>query len=238
MPHTTADDWFHVFREARHLPRWMEARARPAAEAPPHGRDRHRDRGAAGFGFGFGPMGQGGPGGAGFGFGRFPFGRGPRARRGDVRAAALVLLAEAPRNGYQLMQEIEQRSRGLWRPSPGSMYPVLQQLEDEGLVRPDGPDGRRVFALTAEGTAYVTEHAAELGTPWDAVAGSAGDDRADYWSLVAQVAMAARQVMHAGSRRQAEAAQEVLVDARRRLYRILAEEEAPEDDAPRGDAPR
>src|ERR1700750_360976 len=88
-----------------------------------------------------------------FGRGGFPFGallggpggfaRGPRARRGDVRAAALILLAEEPRNGYQLMQEIEQRSGGVWRPSPGSVYPALSQLEDEGLVKAIDHDGRK-----------------------------------------------------------------------------------------------
>src|ERR687893_578868 len=82
--------------------------------------------------------------------------RGPLARRGDVRAALLVLLAEEPRNSYQLMQEIEQRSEGVWRPSPGSVYPALQQLEDEGLVRPAG-EGRKLYELTDEGRAHVAE---------------------------------------------------------------------------------
>ena len=93
---------------------------------------------ATAAGPGLGPMGFGGPGG--------PFGgRGPRARRGDVRAALLTLLAEEPRNGYQLMQEIERRSEGVWRPSPGSVYPALQQLEDEGLVRAEETDGRKLL---------------------------------------------------------------------------------------------
>ncbi len=77
------------------------------------------------FGAGFG-----GPG----GFGQ-PFGPGRRAARGDVRAAILVLLAEKPSHGYQIIQELERRSDGAWRASPGSVYPTLQQLEDEGLVR-------------------------------------------------------------------------------------------------------
>ena len=80
--------------------------------------------------------------------------RPPRARRGDVRAALLVLLAEEPRNGYQLMQEIEQRSDGAWRPSPGSVYPALQQLEDEGLVRVEG-EGRKAYALDGRGPRHV-----------------------------------------------------------------------------------
>jgi DNA-binding PadR family transcriptional regulator len=180
-------------------------------------RGRHRDRG----GFAFGPFGFGGPPGP---FGRFPFGRGPKARRGDVRAAALLLLAEAPRNGYQLMQEIESRSNGAWRPSPGSMYPVLQQLEDEGLVRPEGPEGRRVFQLTDEGRAYVEEHTEELGSPWDAASDSVGDTARDFQHLSVQVLLAARQVAQMGSVRQVADAEKVLVDARRRLYRILAED--------------
>ena len=100
----------------------------------------HGDRGG-GFG---GPSGSrpGGPG---------SFGRGGRARRGDVRAALLTLLAEEPRNGYRLMQEIEHRSDGVWRPSPGSVYPALQQLEDEGLVRSEETEGRKLFQLTDAG---------------------------------------------------------------------------------------
>src|SRR5919108_1951248 len=100
-----------------------------------------------------------------YGFPGFGPPRGPRARRGDVRAALLVLLAEEPRNGYQLMQEIEQRSDGVWRPSPGSVYPALQQLEDEGLVRVEPGEGRKAYGLTDEGRAYVEEHADELGAP-------------------------------------------------------------------------
>src|SRR3954452_7487509 len=95
---------------------------------------------------------RGGPG----GFPGFGPPRGPRARRGDVRAALLVLLAEEPRNGYQLMQEIERRSDGVWRPSPGSVYPALQLLEDEALVRPGGY-GRKLYELTDEGRAHVEE---------------------------------------------------------------------------------
>src|SRR5262245_40918341 len=98
-----------------------------------------RGRGVGGM-FGFG---------GGFPFGGFPWGggprRGPRAKRGDIRAAILALLAETPRNGYQIMQELEQRSRGMWRPSPGSVYPALQQLEDEGLVQAREEGTGRVY---------------------------------------------------------------------------------------------
>src|SRR5258708_4812709 len=198
----------------------------------PDQRGRHRERG----GFGFGPFGFGGP--PGGPFGRFPFGRGPKARRGDVRAAALLLLAEAPRNGYQLMQEIEKRSNGVWRPSPGSMYPVLQQLEDEGLVRPEGPEGRRVYQLTDEGRTYVADHADELGTPWSTVADSLGGNAADFRGLIRQVIMAAYQVENAGSRRQATEGAEVLADARRRLHRILAEDDGAAEDETAEPLPR
>src|SRR3981081_2596924 len=100
-------------------------------------------------GFGPDPFGDfGGPFG---GFGRGPRGRGRKARRGDIRTAALLLLGEEPRNGYQIMQEVEDRSEGLWRPSPGSVYPALAQLEDEGLVCSEEVDGRKGFALTDRG---------------------------------------------------------------------------------------
>src|SRR5919107_2960735 len=119
------------------------------------GRPHRRPHGGHGFGPPFGP-----------GFGGFGP-RGPRARRGDVRAALLVLLAEEPRNGYGLMQEIEARSNGAWRPSPGSVYPALSQLEDEGLVRAEERDGSRVFTLTDAGREYVGSN--DLGAPWEAV---------------------------------------------------------------------
>src|SRR5690242_19528879 len=108
------------------------------------------------------------------GFGGGGHGRGRRARRGDVRAALLVLLHEQPRNGYQLIQEIEQRSEGAWRPSPGSVYPALQQLEDEGLVRTEETEGRRTYALTDEGRGYVEENRDDLGEPWKAVGAKIG----------------------------------------------------------------
>ena len=161
------------------------------------------------------------------GGGPFPgFGppRGPRARRGDVRAALLVLLAEEPRNGYQLMQEIEQRSDGVWRPSPGSVYPALQQLEDEGLVRTEG-EGRKAYTLTDEGRAHVEEHAAELGTPWDAVKGDMGEGAWELMGAMRQIGMALFQLTHSGTEAQQEQARAVLADTRRALYRILAEDE-------------
>src|SRR6266576_1975130 len=112
---------------------------------------RHRRHGC-----GPGPVGDFGGGPLG-GWGRGPRGRGRKARRADIRTAALLLLAEEPRNGYQIMQEVEERSNGLWRPSPGSVYPALQQLEDEGLIRSEEIDGRKLFELTDEGRAYVQE---------------------------------------------------------------------------------
>src|SRR6476469_4573453 len=85
------------------------------------------------------------------GYGGGPRGRGRKARRGDIRTAALLLLAEEPRNGYQIMQEVQERSGDVWRPSPGSVYPALAQLEDEGLISTEERDGRKLFALTDAG---------------------------------------------------------------------------------------
>src|SRR6266567_4286449 len=109
----------------------------------------------------FGPGGPGGFGGGGFGggfggwggpFGPGGFGRGPKVGRGDVRAAILVLLTEGPMHGYQVIHELTDRSGGMWRPSPGSVYPTLQLLEDEGLVRSEEVEGKRIFQLTEAGT--------------------------------------------------------------------------------------
>src|SRR3954453_2415911 len=151
------------------------------------GRGRHGHRGGR---HGFGP-GWGGP----------PFGRGPRARRGDVRAALLVLLAEEPRNGYGLMQEIEQRSEGEWRPSPGSVYPALSQLEDEGLVRAEQEGSGRRFALTDAGRAHGGEHRAQLGEPWANPAGDGGSNR-DLRRALGEVGAAAMMVARAGGKAQ------------------------------------
>jgi DNA-binding PadR family transcriptional regulator len=173
--------------------------------------------GPEGPGHGFG--GWGGP----FGGGR-GFGRRRRMRRGDVRAALLVLLDEAPQNGYGLMQEIERRSDGVWRPSPGSVYPALAQLEDEGLVRAEEEDGRKQFVLTDAGRAHVEEHRAELGEPWAGLDDGVGEGRRELRQLIGPLAAAAMQVGSAGNDAQVEQARKVLTDARRALYRILAEE--------------
>ncbi len=163
--------------------------------------------------------------------GRHGFGRGPRARRGDVRAALLVLLAEEPRNGYALMQEIEERSGGAWRPSPGSVDPALQQLEDEGLVITVDRDGRRVLELTEAGRALLAERGEHAVAPWDAVRQDGGTHPRQLLGLVREVAVAAAQVAESGDEAQAAQAREVLASARRSLYRILAED-PPRDDGP------
>jgi DNA-binding PadR family transcriptional regulator len=178
------------------------------------------------------PFGGGGLPFAPFFFGRFGggFRRGPRARRGDVRAAALLLLAEAPRNGYQLMQEIEQRSGGVWRPSPGSVYPALAQLEDEGLVRAEADGGGRTFALTDAGRAYVEDRRADLAAPWDEMTGSVDEDVASLFAEMRQVTMAAAQIAHIGTRAQVGEARTLLEKARRGLYAILAADEPAQED--------
>src|ERR1700742_70846 len=95
-------------------------------------------------------------------------GRGPRGRRGDVRAAVLALLADRPMHGYEMIKEIEERSEGAWTPSAGSIYPTLQMLEDEGLIRGEESGGKRRFTLTDEGRTEQAEKSGDV-TPWDAV---------------------------------------------------------------------
>jgi DNA-binding PadR family transcriptional regulator len=141
-----------------------------------------------------------------------------------VRSAALLLLAEEPRNGYQIMQEIEQRSGGLWRPSPGSVYPALAQLEDEGLVRVEEREGRRTYALTDAGRAYVEERD-DLVAPWDEMSDAVDDDVTSLFKELRQVGMAVFQVGQMGSTNQIAEARKLLANARRALYSLLAEVE-------------
>src|SRR5436305_2022498 len=155
-----------------------------------------------------------------FGFGG-PFGRGgPKARRGDVRTATLLLLAEGPRNGYQIMQDIEERSGGVWRPSPGSVYPVLQQLEDEGLVRTVDTHGRKQYELTDTGREFVAERDEAVPPPWEEMTGNVSDDMKAFGGLIREVALASSQVLRAGSPSQIAEASKVLAETRRALYRI------------------
>jgi DNA-binding PadR family transcriptional regulator len=160
-----------------------------------------------------------------FGPGPAPYGTGPKVRKGDVRAAALALLAEGPRNGYQIIQEIAERSHGIWRPSPGSVYPALQQLEDESLVRAEEDGGRRTYRLTEEGRAHVAGHREELAEPWAAVADSVSEEMVDLRGVFMQVGMAMRQVAEAGTPAQHNRARQILTETRRSLYRLLAEED-------------
>jgi DNA-binding PadR family transcriptional regulator len=163
--------------------------------------------------------------GRGFGFGRgeAPFMRmGRRAGRGDIRAAILALLNEGPMHGYQIMRELEERSGGAWRVSPGSVYPTLSQLEDEELVEAEQQGGKRVFSLTAAGR----EEAAGLGAaPWQDAASEMPSGLVELRDVMSQVRAAARQVVHAGSEEQLAAAAEILRDTRKQLYRLLAEDE-------------
>ncbi|WNZ13135.1 PadR family transcriptional regulator [Streptomyces sp. 11x1] len=199
-----------------------------------HGRrggERHRGRGdgealRAAFGP-FGP-GHGGPGPFG------PFGGGPwggrgrggprgRARRGDVRASILALLKDRPMHGYEMIQEIAERSGGAWKPSPGSVYPTLQLLEDEGLIASATEGGKKLFSLTEAGRT-----AAEEGpeAPWEEA--SRGVD----WEALSEIRQAGFGLMEAfgqvwktGDKEQRDKALTVINEARKKLYLILADED-------------
>ena len=153
-----------------------------------------------------------------------PLGPGRRAGRGDIRAAILTLLAEEPMHGYQIIQVISERSGGNWTPSPGSVYPTLQQLEDEGLIEPAASEsGRRVFALTDAGKEAQT--ADTTPAPWEEAVDEADNDLVELRNLVQQVVAATRQVAQAGTQAQVKGAQDVLRTARKGIYKLLAEDE-------------
>jgi DNA-binding PadR family transcriptional regulator len=189
-------------RRDRNINLWLMTDERP----------RRRGRGRHGRGL-RGPAGFGGPG----------FGPGRRAGRGDMRAAILALLAEEPMHGYQIIQVISERSGGNWTPSPGSVYPTLQHLEDEGLIEPaPSESGRNVYTLTEAGrTAQAADGTA---TPWAEAEKDVDDDLVELRDLVHQVLAATRQVAQAGTTAQVKGAQDVLRTARKGIYRLLAED--------------
>ena len=191
-----------------------------------HGHSEHPGRGHGGRG-GFGP---GLPGG-------FPGGFGPemmrdfaqawgghgRARKGDVRAAILSLLAEAPATGYALIKGIAERTDQAWRPSPGSVYPTLQQLVDEGLVRQQGEGGRTDYELTDEGTAYVAEHKEQVDAAWQTAGPRAGGVDQEFMASVGRLIDAVKQFPRSATAEQRAAAMAKIDELRRELYRILAD---------------
>jgi DNA-binding PadR family transcriptional regulator len=162
-------------------------------------------------------------------------GRGPKASRGDVRAAILALLKEGPRNGYQLMSDIKERSNGAWRPSPGAVYPALSALADEGLIVGEESAGRRTFRLTEAGRAYVEEHPDMARGAWES------DEQQEAWQVPGLFTEAARlgggivQVARVGTPEQVRAAERLLEETRRGLYRILADDTEGDDEDPDGD---
>jgi DNA-binding PadR family transcriptional regulator len=172
-------------------------------------------------------MWKGGPfAGPGWGPHRRGFGR---ARRGDVRLALLRLLAEEPRNGYQLIQAVEERSEGLWRPSPGSVYPTLSQLEDEGLIRSVETEGARRYEITDAGREHLDGRADEPA-PWEPAAEDIDNPLAELAPLVIGIGKATFQVATVGDPAQRDQARALLADTRRALYRILAEDTRDADD--------
>ncbi len=156
-------------------------------------------------------------------FGGPPWGGGRRARRGDVRTGLLSLLADKPMHGYDLIGELEQRSGGMWRPSPGSIYPTLQMLEDEGLVTSEEQDGKRVYSITDAGRAELEERRERGGDvpPWEF--GSLGEGVAQLRDAALQLGAAAMQAARAGSDAQRKRVAEILAEARKKIYALLAE---------------
>jgi len=144
-----------------------------------------------------------------------------------VRAAVLALLAEQPMHGYQVIQELESRTGGMWRVSPGSVYPTLQMLEDEGMVAGQEVEGRRVYSLTEAGRARVEAQRQEgQAAPWEEVAGEGDQPFVSLRGAAMQLGAAAMQVAHAGSKDQVERTVAILNEARRGIYAILAEDPA------------
>ncbi|MEV5712533.1 PadR family transcriptional regulator [Amycolatopsis mediterranei] len=207
----------------------------PPPPLPPHP---PQPPGGPGFpGFPGGPGSFGGPGGWSGGAGPFQRvrefrGGGGRPPARPVRPAVLALLAEEPRHGYQLMQEIRRRTHDRWRPSPGSVYPILQQLEDEGLVHTVETAGRRVAELTDAGREHVAGREEEFAALWEEPEEEPGADRfAALWHALGELSGAAAQVGYSGNEAQVAEVKKILADARRRVYAVLADAGLEDEDA-------
>lgn len=158
------------------------------------------------------------------------FVRGPKAGRGDVRAAILALLREGPRNGYQIMSEIEERSGGAWRPSPGAVYPALQQLADEGLVEAEESGGRRTFSLTDAGRRHIEENPEMARAAWESMGSDEPGEVPGLFVQAAQLGGSIVQMAHAGTPEQIQATEQLLEQTRSRIYQILAGDVRDEQD--------
>ena len=147
-----------------------------------------------------------------------------RMGRGDIRTAILVALTEAPMHGYQVIQAIEKSSGGAWKPSPGSIYPTLQLLADEGLVTAEQDGERKVYSLTEAGKEAAAESASGP-LPWHTRMSADREERIALPKAGAKLAQAMTQVAHSGTPEQTERAIAIVDEARRKLYAILAEDE-------------
>lgn len=148
---------------------------------------------------------------------------GTRAPRGDVRAAVLALLLEKPMHGYQIIAEISERSGGSWKPSPGSVYPTLQMLTDEGLLKSEESGGRKTYSLTDEGR-FVAEAEGDKPAPWESSGAREGTRASALPKAGLELAQAAAQVGRSGDADKVQEAVAVLDEARRKLYAILAKD--------------
>ncbi|MGB8860960.1 MAG: PadR family transcriptional regulator [Ilumatobacteraceae bacterium] len=177
-----------------------------------HDRDRDhdhdRDRGEFGFGRHGGPPHRGGP---------------RRTRRGDIRLALLSGLTEGPAHGYELIQRLSARSGGRWKPSPGSVYPTLQMLEEAGFASSSQQDDKRVYAITEAGQAELASKMAEAGGPPPWMDAESAGSHDDLRKAVAQLVMAAKQISMGDNQAQIDTAAGVINEARRKLYQLLAE---------------
>jgi DNA-binding PadR family transcriptional regulator len=146
-----------------------------------------------------------------------------------VRTAILHVLHEQQQlNGYQVIQQITERSRGAWKPSPGSVYPTIAQLEDEGLIETVVEGGRKLLQLTAAGSAYVADHQDELAAVWEAFEEDGKPGDTGLKPVIGQLMGAVWQIVTTGTPGQQQRAAEILADARRELYGLLAD--GPDDD--------
>ena len=150
----------------------------------------------------------------------------PRTRRGDIKFILLGLLSERPQHGYELIKELEARRGGFRRPSPGSVYPTLQMLEEGGYLTSEEVDGRRVYTITESGRQFLSDRNQQSGSSNadDSFGESKPSELVELRRTLIGLNDAVAQVARSGNLEQVNRVRELLAQVKREIYKLLAEQ--------------
>ena len=147
-----------------------------------------------------------------------------RTRRGDIKFILLELLAERPQNGYELMNELETRRGGFRRPSPGSVYPTLQMLEEGGYLTSEEVEGKRVYTITESGKQFLSDRKPQSDSRNNTFVESKPSELIELRRTLTELNDAVTQVARSSNVDLANRVCDLLVQVKRNIYKLLAEQ--------------